>query len=77
MTTTQHDIPTADLIASLRATIEQNARTTERFDIATAVALIKTGAIRPDWNDGAITNLSDALAFGAFISGDERIWRQS
>lgn len=74
---TTHDISavtTDELVASIRAGLEQNDIPEDDMHVMVAVGLIQTGEITPDWNDGTITNLSDALAFGALISGDERIW---
>lgn len=38
------------------------------------IAAVLAGDVRPDDNDGSITDETEALLFGALVSGDERFW---
>lgn len=67
---------------ALRAALEEcihlgHGMTDDALDIDKAVELIVAGEVTPDFNDGAIADddMVSALAFGAFVSGDARIWR--
>lgn len=41
---------------------------------AAIIAAVEAGTVKPDDNDGSITDDTEALLFGALVSGDAAFW---